>query len=62
MKGFYLFIAVLVLFSCKKDVSIQEVSMKEDVYFLADDAREGRETGSEKESRGGKVYSCLFRK
>ena len=61
MKGFYLFIAVLVLFSCKKDVSIQEVSMKEDVYFLADDAREGRETGSEKERQSADYLAERFR-
>ena len=61
MKGFYLFIAVLVLFSCRKDVSIQEVSMKEDVYFLADDAREGRETGSEKERQSADYLAERFR-
>jgi hypothetical protein len=49
MKGFYLLVAVLVILSCKQETHIEEVSMKEDVYFLADDSQEGRETGSEKE-------------
>ena len=49
MKGFYLLVAVLVIFSCKQETHTKEVSMKEDVYFLADDSQEGRETGSEKE-------------
>ena len=49
MKGFYLLVAVLVILSCKQETHTKEVSMKEDVYFLADDSQEGRETGSEKE-------------
>jgi hypothetical protein len=61
MKVFYLLVAVLVIFSCKQETHIKEVSMKEDVYFLADDSQEGRETGSEKERQSADYLVDRFK-
>jgi Zn-dependent M28 family amino/carboxypeptidase len=61
MKGFYLFAVALVLFSCKTETPVKEVSMKEDVYFLADDAQEGRQTGSESERQSANYLAERFK-
>ena len=61
MKGFYLFAAALIVFSCKTETPVKEVSMKEDVYFLADDAQEGRETGSETERKSANYLAERFK-
>ena len=61
MKGFYLFAALLVLFSCKTETPVKEVSMKEDVYFLADDSQKGRETGSEAEKQSANYLAERFK-
>ncbi len=61
MKGFYLFAAALIVFSCKTETPVKEVTMKEDVYFLADDAQEGRETGSETERKSANYLAERFK-
>ncbi len=48
MRGFMLLIITLVVISCKNE-PIKEVSMKEDVVILADDAMGGRQTGTDGE-------------
>tara|TARA_B100000809_G_C15140666_1_gene533172 strand:- start:12067 stop:13296 length:1230 start_codon:yes stop_codon:yes gene_type:complete len=61
MKVFYLFAAVLVVFSCKTETPVKEISMKEDVYFLADDAQLGRQTGSESEKLSANYLAERFK-
>tara|TARA_R110000787_G_scaffold13189_4_gene41722 strand:- start:12559 stop:13788 length:1230 start_codon:yes stop_codon:yes gene_type:complete len=61
MKVFYLFTAALVVFSCKTETPVKEISMKEDVYFLADDAQEGRQTGSESEKLSANYLAERFK-
>ena len=61
MKGFYLFAVALLVFSCKTETPVKEVSMKEDVYFLADDAQEGRQTGSEAERQSANYLAERFK-
>ena len=61
MKGFYLFAVALVVFSCKTETPVKEISIKEDVYFLADDSQEGRETGSETEKKSANYLAERFK-
>ena len=61
MKGFYLIAVVFLIFSCKTETPVKEVSMKEDVYFLADDAQEGRQTGSESERQSANYIAERFK-
>ena len=61
MKGFYLLAALLVLISCKTETPVKEFSIKDDVYFLADDSQKGRETGSEAEKQSANYLAERFK-
>lgn len=61
MKVFYVLALTLFLFSCKTETPIKEVTMKEDVYFLADDKLEGRETGTPTEKESAKYLAERFK-
>ena len=58
MKIKYLIIPIflLILASCKTETP-KEITIKEDVVFLADDALEGRQTGSDGELKAAKYIS-----
>ncbi|MCX7548789.1 M28 family peptidase [Xanthomarina sp. F1114] len=53
-------IFLLLLNSCKKETSIPEISIQEDVAFLADDALEGRQTGTVGEQKAAKYIAKRF--
>lgn len=53
-----LFIAIT---SCKKDKVQPEVSMKEDVIYLADDKLKGRATGTESEKKAAEYIANRFK-
>ncbi|MCF6306485.1 MAG: M28 family peptidase [Flavobacteriaceae bacterium] len=61
MKVFYVLALTLVIFSCKTETPVKEVSMKDDVYFLADDKLEGRETGTPAEKESAKYLAERFK-
>jgi len=61
MKVFYVFAIAFLLFSCKTETPVKEVSMKDDVYFLADDKLEGRETGTPTEKESAKYLAERFK-
>ncbi len=61
MKVFYVLALTLFLFSCKTETPVKEVTMKEDVYFLADDKLEGRETGTAAEKESAKYLAERFK-
>lgn len=61
MKVFYLFAVLFLVFSCETETPVKEISMKEDVYFLADDSQEGRETGSEAEKTSANYLAERFK-
>ncbi len=61
MKVFYVLAVAFLMFSCKTETPIKEVSMKEDVYFLADDKLEGRETGTPTEKESAKYLAERFK-
>ncbi|MBU2937992.1 M28 family peptidase [Lacinutrix sp. C3R15] len=60
MKYSILILFLMLLTSCKKEVVIPEVSIKEDVTFLADDALEGRQTGTEGEQKAAAYIAKRF--
>jgi len=61
MKVFYVIAMTLLLISCKTETPVKEVSMKDDVYFLADDKLEGRETGTPTEKESAKYLAERFK-
>ncbi|MBT7242500.1 MAG: M28 family peptidase, partial [Flavobacteriaceae bacterium] len=61
MKVFYLFTAIFLVFSCETKKPVKEVSIKDDVYFLADDSQEGRKTGSETEKQSANYLAERFK-
>jgi len=61
MKVFYVLALTVLFFSCKTETPIKEVTMKEDVYFLADDKLEGRETGTPTEKESAKYLAERFK-
>ena len=61
MKVFYVLALTLIIFSCKTETPVKEVSMKDDVYFLADDKLEGRETGTPTEKESAKYLAERFK-
>ncbi|MFK5982752.1 MAG: M28 family peptidase [Flavobacteriaceae bacterium] len=61
MKVFYVLAVTALFFSCKTETPIKEVTMKEDVYFLADDKLEGRETGTPTEKESAKYLAERFK-
>ncbi|MFD2542954.1 M28 family peptidase [Lacinutrix gracilariae] len=60
MKHSILILFLVLLNSCKKEVVIPEVSIKEDVTFLADDALEGRQTGTVGEQKAAEYIAKRF--
>jgi hypothetical protein len=60
MKNVLFFIFLSILISCKPEIN-QENRIKEDVTFLASDALEGRQTGTEGEKKAGKYISNRFK-
>ncbi len=60
MKYSILIVFLILLSSCKKDIVIPEVSIQEDVAFLADDALEGRQTGTAGEQKAAVYIAKRF--
>jgi len=63
MKVINIIIIALLLVSCKNEVSVEapvEVSMKEDVSFLASDSLKGRRTGTKYERMAAKYIANRF--
>lgn len=60
MKVINIIIIALLLVSCKTETPVKEVSMKDDVYFLADDKLEGRETGTPTERESANYLAERF--
>lgn len=56
----FLFLLVSV-FACKKEPKVAENKIKEDVYFLADDKLEGRQTGTEGEKKASEYIVKRFK-
>jgi len=60
MKVIYVIALALLLVSCKTETPVKEVSMKEDVTFLASDSLKGRRTGTEYERKAAKYLAQRF--
>jgi Zn-dependent M28 family amino/carboxypeptidase len=60
MKNVLFFIFLSILISCKPEIN-QKNRIKDDVTFLASDALEGRQTGTEGEKKAGKYISKRFK-
>ncbi len=60
MKVFYVIAMTLLLISCKTETPVKEVSMKDDVTFLASDSLKGRRTGTEYERMAAKYLAQRF--
>lgn len=56
----FLFLLVSV-FACKKEPKVAENKIKEDVYFLADDKLEGRQTGTDGEKKASEYLIQRFK-
>ena len=61
MKVFYVLALTALFISCKTETPLKEVTMKDDVYFLADDKLEGRETGTPTEKESAKYLAERFK-
>ena len=61
IKVFYLLAVLFLVSSCETETPVKEFSMKDDVYFLADDSQEGRETGSETEKKSANYLAERFK-
>ena len=60
MKLIKLLVFLLVFTSCKHEI-IKEITIQEDVQFLADDALEGRQTGTIGEQKAAKYIAERFK-
>jgi Zn-dependent M28 family amino/carboxypeptidase len=60
MKYSILVVFLILLSSCKEDIAAPEVSIEEDVAFLADDALEGRQTGTVGEQKAAEYIAKRF--
>jgi len=60
MKYSILVVFLILLSSCKEDIATPEVSIQEDVAFLADDALEGRQTGTAGEQKAAEYIAKRF--
>ena len=60
MKYSILVVFLILFSSCKKDIVKPEVSIQEDVAFLADDALEGRQTGTVGEQKAAEYIAKRF--
>ncbi len=61
MKEFLVFLTVTLLISCKTETPVKPITMKDDVYFLANDSLEGRETGTETEKKAARYIAKRFK-
>jgi Zn-dependent M28 family amino/carboxypeptidase len=61
MKVFSVILILVLAISCKTETVQKKVSMKEDVYYLADDKLEGRETGTFKEKEAATYIANRFK-
>ena len=61
MKIFYVIAITLLLISCKTETPVKQVSMKEDVSFLASDSLRGRRTGTQFEKQASKYLANRFK-
>jgi len=61
MRAIVTLFILLIVFSCKKEETKLQVSMKEDVYALAADSLSGRETGTEGELKAAAYIEKRFR-
>lgn len=60
MKYIKLLVFLIVFTSCKNEI-IKQITIQEDVQFLADDALEGRQTGTEGEQKAAKYIANRFK-
>jgi len=60
MRAFFIFFLATLLFSCKEQ-PVETISMKEDVYALAADAFNGRQTGTEGERQAALYIEKRFK-
>lgn len=60
MKYTILIVFLILLSSCKKDIEQPEIAIREDVSFLADDALEGRQTGTIGEQKAADYIAKRF--
>jgi hypothetical protein len=60
MRAFFIFFLATLLFSCKEQ-PVETISMKEDVYALAADAFNGRQTGTEGERQAAQYIEKRFK-
>lgn len=61
MKKIVFLVLLAVVFACKKEPKIADNKIKEDVYFLADDKLEGRQTGTEGEKKASEYLVKRFK-
>ncbi|WP_138432580.1 M28 family peptidase [Winogradskyella algicola] len=61
MKNIVFLFLLVSVFACKKEPKVAENKIKEDVYFLADDKLEGRQTGTEGEKKASEYLIKRFK-
>jgi hypothetical protein len=61
MKNIVFLFLLVSVFACKKQPKVAENKIKEDVYFLADDKLEGRQTGTEGEKKASEYLIKRFK-
>ena len=60
MRNFFIFFFLISFFSCSNDL-VEKSNIKDDVSFLADDALEGRQTGTEGEKKAANYIAKRFK-
>ena len=60
MRNFLIFFFLISFFSCSNDL-VEKSNIKDDVSFLADDALEGRQTGTEGEKKAANYIAKRFK-
>lgn len=61
MKNIVFLFLLVSMFACKEAPKVAENNIKEDVYFLADDKLEGRQTGTEGEKKASEYIVKRFK-
>ena len=61
MKNIVFLFLLVSMFACKEAPKVAENKIKEDVYFLADDKLEGRQTGTEGEKKASEYIVKRFK-
>lgn len=61
MKKIVFLVLLAFAFACKKEARVADNKIKEDVYFLADDKLEGRQTGTEGERKASEYLVKRFK-